>query len=694
MNLRRWIAAGALVVAGVAGTAVKVWAMPGGGAAGPARSTGLAQEAGGRTAGASQQVLANQARAGTGGAGGVLTLSGAQWAQLRVLYAAYRHLPVSDLSQAVPGSGWAARLADGTEWATAAFEPSPHVPHSVAFGFQDGAGSAVYTRQPGAAWRVAGLGGEPLGCSAGLPASVRTLWGLAACGSGSPLPRGISPDTDTQQLAEIALDYVGVSDNPRETTWGLDCNPFTRMVNPSVSTHGCGRNSEFNVTNASEFWCADFAKWVWEQAGVTSDLGNLNAGANSFTAWGYAHHEPVTLDRNDPAVGDVVVFFPPSATQKAVDTSDPWDEPSADHVGIVTAVNTNGTVDLVNGDFMGPTNISVQYDADISVGSWANQWHQGEKWVYVAPQLSTDDRAPAAAVDSAGNQYVFWTNSGGGLEEEFYTAATKTWHGPGQITADGRGMAPMGSEPTVALGSQTAKGYAYQYVFWEGTNHDLYEAYWNGSWHGPVPLGDGALGSQPTAGADKAGGIDVFWENLGRGLEEVYYTPGKGWDSPRNIEINGRDLAVMGSSPSVAMQPGGPQSVFWESPGASLYEAYWDNGWHGPAGLNDHDLGGPPSAGVDSAGHPDVFWESPGTGLYGTYWNGSQWVGPFQPRPGLTDLGSAPAVAVSPSGSQYVFWMGPGGDHFLYEISSVNGGSWTAPVAVGGGVPMTPVTAG
>jgi hypothetical protein len=125
-----------------------------------------------------------------------------------------------------------------------------------------------------------------------------------------------------------------------------------------------------------------------------------------------------------------------------------------------------------------------------------------------------------------------------------------------------------------------------------------------------------------------------------------------------------------------------------------LYEAYWDNGWHGPAGLNDHDLGGPPSAGVDSAGHPDVFWESPGTGLYGTYWNGSQWVGPFQPRPGLTDLGSAPAVAVSPSGSQYVFWMGPGGDHFLYEISSVNGGSWTAPVAVGGGVPMTPVTAG
>src|SRR5580700_6877156 len=94
MNLRRWIAAGALVVAGVAGTAVKVWAMPGGGAAGPARSTGLAQEAGGRTAGASQQVLANQARAGTGGAGGVLTLSGAQWAQLRVLYAAYRHLPV------------------------------------------------------------------------------------------------------------------------------------------------------------------------------------------------------------------------------------------------------------------------------------------------------------------------------------------------------------------------------------------------------------------------------------------------------------------------------------------------------------------------------------------------------------------------------------------------------------------------
>ena len=61
----------------------------------------------------------------------------------------------------------------------------------------------------------------------------------------------------------------------------------------------------------------------------------------------------------------------------------------ADHVGIVTAVHSNGTVNLVNGDFLGATNISVQYNTNVNLATWASrvEGNKGEKWAFVSPLL-------------------------------------------------------------------------------------------------------------------------------------------------------------------------------------------------------------------------------------------------------------------------------------------------------------------
>jgi hypothetical protein len=640
-------------------------------------------------AAAAAEIAAN---ATAGPAATRLELGRSQWPALRRLYASYRQLPVADVGQAVPGSARAARVA-GTEWAALEFAPSARASQRVALGFQDGAGSAIYSRQPGKDWGVAGLGMEPLGCGTALPARVRTLWGLVGCSGGSPRPRGtISPDSDTQQLADIAMDQIGIAANPADTRnlEDEDCNPFTAMEAPWTGGIGCGIDPTFHIRDQGEWWCADMAKWVWTQAGVTSDVGTLDPGANSFTSWGYAHGQSVTLDRNDPAVGDAVVFFKPGTTQNEVDIADPTKAAEADHVGIVVGVNPNGTVNLVNGDFWNGSNYWVEYDRNVSVGSWSGHiWAYGEKWAYVSPDLSGQDRVPAAAVDSHGNQYIFWRNSGMGLEEEFYTAASKKWSGPDAVKVDGNNMATMGSEPTLALGPQTANGYNYQYVFWESPSRTLYEAYWNGSWHGPHALGDGAMGSPPTAAADSSGTVDVFWENLSRGLEEISGN-GTSFGGPHAIGVHGHSMSTMGSSPAVAVSPGGNQYVYWESPGGNLYGASWTsgNGWSGPSATGAVDLGGPPAVGVDSANQQHVFWESPGGSLYQDYWNGSGWSGSASVN-GIGGMGSAPGVTVSSNGSQYVFWEGPGGDHDLYEASSVNGGAWTGATAVGGGVSMT-----
>jgi len=83
-----------------------------------------------------------------------------------------------------------------------------------------------------------------------------------------------------------------------------------------------------------EYWCADFAKWVWQQAGV--DTSGLTAAAGSFYVYGQNHG---TLHQW-PSVGDAVVF-------------DYAGGGYADHVALVTQVNGDGTIEAVSGDWAG-----------------------------------------------------------------------------------------------------------------------------------------------------------------------------------------------------------------------------------------------------------------------------------------------------------------------------------------------------
>jgi hypothetical protein len=125
--------------------------------------------------------------------------------------------------------------------------------------------------------------------------------------------------------------------------------------------------------------CADFAKWVWRRGGVTKDLDALTPGANSFYGWGKAAGDVLTPDGSNAAAGDAVVFYPDGALSSSGLTT-------ADHVGIVVAVHSNGTVDLVNGDFLGPKNITVQRDDNVSVATWAaGIWGEDEQWMYISP---------------------------------------------------------------------------------------------------------------------------------------------------------------------------------------------------------------------------------------------------------------------------------------------------------------------
>jgi hypothetical protein len=136
-----------------------------------------------------------------------------------------------------------------------------------------------------------------------------------------------------QRAVAIAESQVGYSTEP-STSY---CNKFSAYWNAGSS--GCPSDEK------SEEWCADFAAWVWKEAGVGFTYGygqgEINGGAVSFYEWGVANGEwhPATTGFI-ASPGDVAVYGLSLGA-----------DPSAVHVAIVTGdLPGDSGPNVVNGD--------------------------------------------------------------------------------------------------------------------------------------------------------------------------------------------------------------------------------------------------------------------------------------------------------------------------------------------------------
>jgi len=135
------------------------------------------------------------------------------------------------------------------------------------------------------------------------------------------------------RIVALAEGQVGYRTDPADTY----CNRFSAYWEAGVDD--CGGNG-----NLDEEWCADFAAWVWKQAGaeVTYELapGYLNGDSASFYVWGTDHGtwHPVG-SHYTPQPGDVAVYGLDTGTVTAV------------HVAVVTGdTGDDAAPDVVNGD--------------------------------------------------------------------------------------------------------------------------------------------------------------------------------------------------------------------------------------------------------------------------------------------------------------------------------------------------------
>jgi hypothetical protein len=124
-----------------------------------------------------------------------------------------------------------------------------------------------------------------------------------------------------KRIVAIAKSQVGYRTEPTNSY----CNKFSAYWD--AGTPGCPSGE------SAEEWCADFAAWAWQTAGVPFTYGygsgQINGAAVSFYEWGVANGEWHRSRRGYVAApGDVAVYglslgAHPSAAHVAIVTGDP-----------------------------------------------------------------------------------------------------------------------------------------------------------------------------------------------------------------------------------------------------------------------------------------------------------------------------------------------------------------------------------
>lgn len=605
-------------------------------------------------------VLAPTATASTGPADGALAQA----------FAAGIKVPVSAVGTPRAGSVRTTQdAATGDRWAVAAFVPSAHAAAVDQVAFQDGASKALFVEPAESGWRWQGSAGQAA-CSGSVPASVISALALgsASCDAGSPRPSAAlrasvaEPDTLSSSISSIALGQVGVATDPAETSFGtVDCDPFSTLVAAgSPSSDGCGTDSTHGVADQNEEWCADFAKWVWEQAGVTANLNTLNAGANSFYAWALADGESPAAGSGTPAAGDAVLFYPAGTITSAT---------FADHVGLITSVNSNGTVDMANGDFLGSAGITVQYNTNLSLTSWAGStWGSGEQWVLIAPPSAAQPAAPAATITApataaAGTAVPFTasaTESGGTISQYAWTFGdgrnNNTTGASVSHVFTRAGLYTVTMSATSNLGTVTTK-----------------------TWNVSVSAAGSNVSSDPNASVwyTTVPVMQYEFTETSAGALAVDSWDGAAWlqQTEPGTLASGSGLTSLTYADSAVADATIPHA-FYRTGGGTLGETYFGETTSGTASWVSATLTGSPAAtsaiaAIAQASTPSVFYFNTSSDLDVSTESGSTWSSSVISGPATSAPGS---LATAANGStEYVFYLDTAGNIIA---ASNSGGSW------------------
>ncbi len=438
-------------------------------------------------------------------------------------------------------------------------------------------------------------------------------------------------------LAAMLTGFTGASPAQAATTGDLASLALANVGKMACTTNSLGGvaygSSCTGAGGQPEFWCADFAKWVWANEGVANTT-QLSAAAHSFYTYGTNNG---TFSTGTPQVGDAAMF------------SNDGTSAAIHHVAIVSKVNADGSVETVSGDWNGQTGGSDVLFASTShvvhnVPAYAG--HPGfvstmgmYLYGFVSP-VGVSAAQPAVAGGAAavftGSQYHVYgiAGSNGTLYEDTFTTAWSGWRGLGGVVT---------GTPAVTYHDNRFDAFAMSPA------GIVYQKTWQGAWGDWHSLGGTFAGGVAADYHDNQ--YDVFAISTGKILYQNSYVAGAwtGWHA-----LGG---TVVGT-PAVTYHDG-RYDVYAMSPAGIVYQKTWQAG----AWSDFRPLGGTFAGGVAAVYHNnqyDVFAISPGKILYQNSYVSGAWTGwhslggTVTGTPGVTYHDNRYDVwALSPNGSIY-----------------------------------------
>ncbi|WP_329564363.1 CHAP domain-containing protein [Kitasatospora sp. NBC_01266] len=199
---------------------------------------------------------------------------------------------------------------------------------------------------------------------------------------------------------------------------------------PSYNTLG-GAQFETSCSGGGsggpEYWCADFAQWVWANSGFST--AGLNAGAASFQQYGQQNGTQHTQAGYQPQLGDAIEY---ASTKDSL----------IHHVAVVTALNADGSVTTANGDWNGDPStttmaawavssqvVSITIPAsELAVGSQPSSVDPADGYYiagYTTPVAASSNPYTPTAVCGAGFSVVDSHSLGGAEVYLLYSGATQ-----------------------------------------------------------------------------------------------------------------------------------------------------------------------------------------------------------------------------------------------------------------------------
>jgi len=476
--------------------------------------------------------------------------------------------------------------------------------------------------------------------SAPLAAISLALGTLVGCAP--PQPKGSSAaDKSKDWNAALAGDSIAsiAMANVNKTA----CGPN------STGGHGFESSCDGNG-GQPEYWCSDFATWVWDQVGADTD--GLTAAAGSFYCYGQDHG---TLS-NTPHVGDAVVF-------------DYQGNCWADHVAIVSKVNPDGSIVTVSGDWNGQSGSEAYFSSTshVLVNQPAYPGVVGTSPGVIGMTISgfispaglpaSQTTQPSAPLPEASQAFLYpgqqhFTNSdgAGNIRHHWWDSTSQS------ITTDTWGTGTVGQPVSFVDGTS-------QHIFARGADGSLAHWFWdpvngarNDNW---AP--NGKLTGDPAA--IRIGDYQDVWAvDQSASLQHWFWGP-----NSNGVQHDTWGTGAAGR-PSVFVTASGEQHAFARGPSGNLEHWFW-----APANGIQHDTWGNGLAGDPSAlaigDFQDVWAVDGGGNLQHWYW------GPITNGVQHDTWGSGvvgrPSVFVTASGEQHAFVRGTGGtlEHWFWTPS-------------------------